>query len=150
MTREIYSLILNSENATNAININNQTQMQYYINWESVLPYTPNKKQTYKLSFSLRTAPNISALPNSGFVEILMGQTNSNEQNGTSNIIGVISPYTVHQSHYLIATPNDNMPVQVEYPSSSLITVNFLDFDKVTPFNMIHYVLILTFEAVDE
>ena len=147
---ETYSLILNSQNVTNSIIINNQTQMQYYINWESVLPYSPDKKQKYKLSFSLRTVSNVGALTESAFVEILMGQTNSNEQNGTSNIIGVISPYTVHQSHYLIATPNDNMPVQVEYPSSSLITVNFLDFDKVTPFNMIHYVLILTFEAVDE
>jgi hypothetical protein len=124
--------------------------MRYYINWESVLPYSPDKNQKYKLSFSLRTAPNVASITESAFVEILMGQTNSNEQNGTSNIIGVISPYTVHQSHYLIALPNDNMPVQVEYPSSNLITVNFLNFDKVTAFNMIHYVLILTFEAVKE
>ena len=77
-----------------------------------------------------------------------MGQTHSNEQNGTSNIIGIVSPYTVHQSHYLIALPNDNMPVQIEYPSSSLITVNFLNLDKITAFDMIHYVLILTFEEL--
>ena len=146
--KESYTIILNSQIATNQIIINNETSIQYYINWESVLPYSPDRKQKFKLSFSLRTVPNVAALPNGAFVEIVMGQTHSNEQNGTSNIIGIVSPYTVHQSHYLIALPNDNMPVQIEYPSSSLITVNFLNLDKITAFDMIHYVLILTFEEL--
>jgi hypothetical protein len=146
--KESYTIILNSQIATNQIIINNETSMQYYINWESVLPYSPDRKQKFKLSFSLRTVPNVGALTESAFVEIVMGQTHSNEQNGTTNIIGVVSPHNVHNSHYLIALPNDNMPVQVEYPSSSLITVNFLNLDKITAFDMIHYVLILTFEEL--
>ena len=100
--KESYTIILNSQIATNQIIINNETSIQYYINWESVLPYSPDRKQKFKLSFSLRTLSNVGALTESAFVEIVMGQTHSNEQNGTSNIIGIISPHNVHNSHYLI------------------------------------------------
>ena len=150
MTKDTYTLILNSQNATNATSINGQTQIQYYINWDSVIPYHMNaeKSQKYLLSFSLRTVGSVAALTENSFVEIIMGNTNSNEQSGTSNIIGVISPHTNHQTHYYIALPYDNMPVQIEHPSTPIITVNFLNLDKVTAFNMIHYVLVLTFEAV--
>jgi len=146
--KESYTLILNSLNDSNKINIDNQTSIQYYINWSSVIPYNPDKKQKYKLSFSLRTEPNLGDISQPGLLEIIMGQTHSYEQSGTSNIIGCIHPSKIDVEYYYISLPNDNMPVQVEYPSSSLITVNFLDFDKVTAFNMLHYVLILTFEEL--
>lgn len=146
--KESYTLILNSLNATNRNIINGDTTIQYYVNWESVLPYILDEKQKYNLSFSLRTVSNVGALTESAFIEIIMGQTHSNEQSGTSNIIGVISPHNVHNHHYLLALPYDNMPVQIEYPSSSLVTINFLSLDKTTAFNMVDYVLILTFEVI--
>ena len=146
--KESYTLILNSLNATNRNIINGDTTIQYYVNWASVLPYIVDEKQKYNLSFSLRTVSNVGALTESAFIEIIMGQTHSNEQSGTSNIIGVISPLQIHNSHYLISLPNDNMPVQIEYPSSSLVTINFLSLDKTTAFNMVDYVLILTFEVI--
>ena len=49
--KESYTIILNSQIATNQIIINNETSIQYYINWEYVLPYSPDRKQNLNYLF---------------------------------------------------------------------------------------------------
>jgi hypothetical protein len=157
MTRETYSLILNSQNATNLTTINGQTQIQYYINWNAVLPYqnkdTP--RSSYVMSWTLKSVNTATSLNQNAFVDIKFGQSNTCEQSSTSSKIGFIYPNAVQQTsttwtYFYQATAYDNLPTTISYPSSNLLTVTFQDFNSANAFNMIHYVLILSFEAVDE
>jgi hypothetical protein len=157
MTRETYSLILNSQNATNLTNINGQTQIQYYINWDSVLPYqnkdTP--RSTYIMTWTLKSVNTATSLNQNAFVDIKFGQSNTFEQGSTSSKIGFIYPNAVQQTgaswtYFYQATAYDNLPTCISYPTSNLLTVTFQDFNSANAFAMIHYVLILNFQAVDE
>lgn len=155
--RETYSLILNSQNLTNLTNINGQTQIQYYINWDAVLPYqmkdTP--RQFYVMTWTLKSVNTATSLNQNAFVDIKFGQSNTCEQNSTSSKVGFIYPNAVQQTsttwtYFYQATAYDNLPTTIAYPTSNLITVTFSDFNSANAFNMINYVLILNFEPVDE
>jgi hypothetical protein len=157
MTRETYSLILNSQNATNLTTISGQTQIQYYINWNAVLPYqnkdTP--REFYVMTWTLKSVNTATSLNQNAFVDIKFGQSNTCEQSSTSSKVGFIYPNAVQQTsttwtYFYQATAYDNLPTTIAYPSSNLLTVTFSDFNSANAFNMIHYVLILNFEAVKE
>jgi hypothetical protein len=154
--RETYSLILNSQNATNLTNINGQTQIQYYVNWNTVLPYKNSTTPNYfLLTWNLKSVNTAGILNQNAFVSINFGENNTCEQDGTSSKIGFIYPNQVQESgatwiYYYQAGLYDNPATTIAYPKNNLITVNFTDFNSATAFNMIHYVLTLNFEPIDE
>ena len=158
MTKQTYSLILNSQNTSGLTTINGQTQIQYYVNWSAVLPYknkdTP--RGSYIMTWTLKSITSTTALTANVLVDIKFGQSNACEQGGsTSSKVGVIYANEVQQTsttwrYFYTASAIDNLPTTVSYPASNLITVTFQDFNSATAFTMIHYVLILSFEAVDE
>jgi hypothetical protein len=107
------------------------------------------------MTWTLKSFNTGTSLNQNACVDIKFGQNNTFEQGSTSSKIGFIYPNAVQQTgaswtYFYQATAYDNLPTTISYPTSNLITVTFQDFNSANAFNMIHYVLILSFEAVDE
>lgn len=150
---ESFSLILNSQNATNLDNSSGEiASYKYYINWDSVLP---TRRQTYNVSFTLKSVNTNVQLTANGFIDINFGQTNIMDQsNNPVTKIGICYPVVIQQNaaawnYYYNSTIIDNTPVTISYPSNKLITVLFTDFNSATAFTMYHYVLQLIFTPID-
>ena len=146
---ENYSLIINSQNATNRLTTSTPLNSnQYYINWSSVLP---KRYQMYNVSFTLKSVNITTSLTVNALVGINFGQTNLYDQsNNPSTTLGICYPVAVQQTsttwnYFYNSTLNDNTPVTISYPSNSIITVNFTNFDLTTPVVMQHYILQLQF-----
>jgi hypothetical protein len=149
---ESFSLILNSQNAANRDNSSGAiASYKYYINWDAVLP---TRNQTYNVSFTLKSVNTGNQLTANALVSINFGQTNIMDQsNNQVSILGICYPVVVQQAanawnYYYNSTLNDNTPITISYPSNSIITVTFTNFDLATAFVMYHYVLQLIFTPV--
>jgi hypothetical protein len=147
---ETYSLIINSQNATNRISNADLTKYQYYINWSSVLP---KNYQTYNVGFTLKSVNTATQITVNALVSINFGQTNMSDQNGPSTYLGIAYPVVVQQSavlwnYFYNSTLNDNQSVTISYPTNSILTVSFTNFDLTTALTMYNYVLQLTFTPV--
>jgi hypothetical protein len=152
MSNESYSLIINSQNATNRDNSSgNINSYKYYINWDSVLP---KKYSTFNVGFTLKSINTATNITVNALVNINFGQSNMSDQtNNPSQSLGIAYPVVVQQTavawnYYYNSTLNDNQPVTISYPVNQFITVSFTNFDLTTALTMYHYVLQLTFTPV--
>ncbi len=149
---ETFSLILNSQNVANRDNSSGSiASYKYYINWDAVLP---TRNQTYNVSFTLKSVNTAVQLTANGFVSINFGQTNAMDQsNNQVSILGICYPVVIQQNstswtYYYNSTLNDNTPTTISYPSNSIITVLFTNFNPAVAFTMYDYVLQLIFTPV--
>ena len=128
--KENYTLLISSQNATNRLGANKRN-LQYYINWSAILPKPEDPGQKYQLKFvmtSLFTAAGFNEIYS---LNIDFGGANVFEQTGSkSNFVGLVYPSfvsTFNQYYYAMSKNNDNLPIIVEYPNNSLITINLVN-----------------------
>jgi hypothetical protein len=146
-----------------AVNNNN---LQYYFNWEQFLKKRGIRslKQKYKLTFSFMTTSMTTSanhsfaylqLPDLGIAEFQIGANINNNSYG--GIIGHIYPNVIAATtSYISANSQQNPPVFLEYlPTQNVFTVqirNILNDNLSNDFlaGLGDYILILSFEAIDE
>ncbi len=128
--KETYTLLLSSQNATNKIGTTKRN-LQYYINWSSILPKPENPSQKYSLKFVMTSLFTASGFNDIYSLNIDFGGSNVYEQTGSkSNYVGLVYPSfvsTFNQYYYAMAKNNDNLPIVVEYPNNNIITVNLIN-----------------------
>ncbi len=89
-----------------------------------------------------------------GLVSTNFGQTDVMDQsNNQVSTLGVCCPVVIQEAanawnYFYTSTLNDNTPITISYPSNSIITVLFPDFDSAVAFVMYDYVLQLKFTLV--
>jgi len=139
MKKETYTLYLNSQTATNRIGTT-KNKYQYYINWNAVLPKPENINQKYLVRFSFTSLAQASLIAEVYSLNIDFGGSNMYEQtNSKSTYLGYLYPLANYSSgaagtyttySYSIAKSTDNVPVSIEYPNNSLITVNLVNINN--------------------
>ena len=151
--KETYTLLLSSQNATNRIGTN-KWNLQYYINWNAVLPNPQNINPKFLVRFILSSTVITSGFNDVYSLNIDFGGSNMYDQNGSkNNYLGLVYPSfvsTFDRYFYTMAKLNDNLPVTIEYPNNSLITVNFINIlaSSGTTCNYEYY-LTLEFTPID-
>ena len=128
--KETYTLLISSQNATNRLGATKRN-LQYYINWSSILPKSEDPGQKYQLKFVMTSLFTAAGFNDIYSLNIDFGGSNVFEQTGSkSSYIGLVYPSfvsTFNQYYYAMAKNNDNLPIIVEYPNNSLITVNLVN-----------------------
>lgn len=134
--KETYTLLLNSQTATNRLG-STVKNYQYYINWNTILPKPENLNQKYSLKFSIISHAQASLTAEVYQLYIDFGGSNMYDQsNSRTTYLGYIYPMANYSSgvtgtyttySYSMAKSTDNVPVCVEYPNNSLITVNLVN-----------------------
>jgi len=147
--KENYTLFINSKNSTNRIGTNKYSY-QYNINWKSVLPqlhYDVNQQFLVRFIF---TNTNSNAIVTDIYsLYIDFGIENMYDQsNSSSSFLGLIYPVATSTNGYTQSNFLNNLPVTIEYPNNSLITVNIVNISNVTTTYAIDYNLILEFTPI--
>ena len=156
--KETRTLVLNSQTATNRIGSNTRNY-QYNVNWTTILPKPENINQKYLVRFSFIT-PSTKSFGEVFTVSIDFGGSNMYDQtNNKSTFMGCVYPVmntttstagTNTVFYYSKATTIDNIPVTIEYPNNSMITVTLLNLNASFPANYFtnNYVMTLEFTPV--
>ena len=150
--KETRTLVLNSQTATNRIGSNTRNY-QYNVNWTTILPKPENINQKYLVRFSFIT-PATNSFGEVFTVSIDFGGSNMYDQtNNKSTFMGCVYPVmntttstagTNTVFYYAKATTIDNIPVTVEYPTNSMITVTLMYLNATYPTNYFTNNYILT------
>jgi hypothetical protein len=124
MKKETYTLYLNSQTATNRIGTT-KSKYQYYINWNTILPTPENINQKYLVRFTFTTL-STGSVGDIYTISIDFGGSNMYDQtNNKTNFLGFAYPIGNNGTNYYLQSKYpDNVPVTVEYPNNSLITVS--------------------------
>ena len=157
--KENYTLLLNSQNATNRIGTTKK-QLQYYVNWNAILPKPQNISQKYLLKFSFISVAQASLIAEVYSLNIDFGGANMYEQtNNKTTYLGYLYPMANYSSgvtgtyttySYSIAKSTDNVPVCVEYPNNSIITVNLVNINNASGTTFTNeYYLTLEFTSIN-
>jgi hypothetical protein len=157
MRKENYTLLLNSTNATNRIGAA-QRNYQYYINWNAILPKPENINQKYLVKFSFMCLAQVSATTEVFQLFIDFGGSNMfDNSNSKTTFLGFMYPMVNQGASttgtntvygYITAKATDNIPVTVEYPNNSLITVNIANVNLYGAGFGKDYILTLEFTAI--
>jgi hypothetical protein len=153
--KENYTLVLSSQNTTNRIGTTKKS-LQYYINWNAILPKPENINQKYLVRFSFTSLAQASLIAEVYSLNIDFGGSNMYEQtNSKSTYLGYLYPLANYSSgaagtyttySYSIAKSTDNVPVSIEYPNNSLITVNLVNINNASGTTFTNdYILTLEF-----
>ena len=150
--KETYSLVLSSQNATNRLTATKRN-LQYYINWNAVLPKPENINQKFSVRFifaGLYTGVGFNDIYS---INIDLGGSNMYDQTASkSTYLGLTFPTLLSPNNYWYSTSriNDNLPVTIEYPNNNIITVNLINIltTSATLFNYEYY-LTLEFTPID-
>ena len=128
--KERFSLLLSSQNATNRLTTTKRN-LQYNINWSAVLPKSENINQKYSVRFTMSGLYSGTGFNDIYSVNIDFGGSNMYDQTvSKSNYLGLSFPILVGTGYwYSLARNYDNLPVCVEYPNNSLITVNLVNIN---------------------
>ena len=131
--KENYTLLLRIQIATNRISGASQINYQYNVNWSTILPKPDNVNQKYLVRFNFMTLAQSSATTELYQIFIDFGGSNMYDQtNNKSTCIGYVYPMVNYSSSvtgtntafgYTVARATDNVPVTIEYPNNSMITV---------------------------
>ena len=123
MKKETYTLVLNSQNATNRIGTV-KNKYQYYVNWSSFLPKPENINQKYSVKFTCTTLSTAS-IPDIFSLNIDFGGSNCYDQsNSKSTFMGLMYPIGNNGTYYYIQSKySDNGAVTIEYPNNNMITI---------------------------
>ena len=131
--KENHTLLLRSQIATNRISGASQINYQYNVNWSTILPRPDNINQKYLVRFNFMTLAQSSATTELYQIFIDFGGSNMYDQtNNKSTCIGYVYPMVTSSSNvsgtstaygYTVARATDNVPVTIEYPNNSMITV---------------------------
>jgi len=154
--KETFCLALNSAITTNRLG-SNKYNYQYNINWSAILPKSENISQKYLVKFSFMCLAQIPLTTEIYQVLIDFGGANMYEQtNSKSTYLGFVYPYVTQGASttgtntaygYYIASASDNMPVCIEYPNNSIITVNLVNLAGGAAFSK-DYILTLEFTQI--
>jgi len=123
-----YNLVLDSSKAVDKTS--GTSAYKYYVNWGSFLP---DKETAYEVSFSFVSGP-LTDDP-SVFLNISVdfGSNYITNGNGSSNIIGLLRVGAFADASSTVfcynALMTDNVPVDINRPSNSTITVTIKDGD---------------------
>ncbi len=155
--KENYVLLINSQNATNRIGTTKK-QLQFYVNWNVILPKPTDINQKYKVRFNF-SGINQPAYSDIWSINIDFGGSNVYQQdNNKCTYLGLSYPIgnqnattagTNSVNFFTKALLNDNPPITIEYPNNNLITVNILNINagSGTTFN-VEYYLTLEFTPI--
>ena len=147
--KETYTLVLDTQNSTNRLGSNNYSR-QYNVNWSAILPKPENISQKYQLRFTL-TSLSTASLGDIFSVSIDFGGSNVYQQsNSKGTFLGLVYPIGNNGTYYYFQSKAcDNLPVTVEYPNNSLITVsiNSIVSGSANTFG-VHSVLVLEFTPI--
>ena len=125
-----YLLNINSQTTTNRLGTNKYAY-QYYINWSAVLPNPENINQKYLVRYIFTNSTNTSLVGDIYSLNIDFGGSNMyNQLNSRSTFLGYIYPVATSTNYYLRGDITNNLPVTIEYPNNSLITVNIVNINS--------------------
>ena len=125
-----YLLNINSQTTTNRLGTNKYAY-QYYINWSAVLSNPENLNQKYLVRYIFTNSTNTALVGDIYSLNIDFGGSNMyNQLNSRSTFLGYIYPVATSTNGYLQCDINNNLPVTIEYPNNSLITVNIVNINS--------------------
>ena len=155
--KETYTLAINSSISTNRLG-SNKYNYQYNINWSAILPKPENISQKYLVKFSFICLAQVSATTEIYQLFIDFGGSNMYDTtNSKTTYLGYLYPMTNSGATtsgtnsvygYIVAKASDNVPVCIEYPNNSLITVNLSNLNTSGASFSKDYILTLEFTPI--
>lgn len=156
--KKTYTLAINSQTTTNRIGTNIRNY-QYNVNWSAVLPNPENINQKFLVRFSFMCLAQVSATTEVFQLFIDFGGSNMyDNSNSKTTYLGYLSPMVNQGASttgtnsvygYITAKASDNIPVTIEYPNNSLITVNIANLNPGGATFSKDYILTLEFLPID-
>lgn len=137
------TLYLNSQNAINRLT-NTNYDLQYMINWDSILP--PNVRK-FKLSFSFISVHTTDILTEHMLIDVNINSNMFAQNLSKSHVIGYGYMVEDGTAYSYRAKHNENIPVYISRPTNNTLEVRMLNLDGTLDTSYDYdYVLMLDFE----